>query len=113
MPAAVGESAGTRASSGAENIANAGKLGKQLASEQQTMELLRGRGEPIAGAGTNKPINDIARITSEYGGSETSWQKVTRSAYKSNDGSILQSRAYQNVETGEVQEVKTRITTTK
>jgi len=85
-------------------------LKKSLASEQQTAELAGGKGQPMAGVGTGKPIRDLPRLISQYGGSENDWQKVGSSSYTAADGSKFETHAYRNVRTGKVVEMKTKIT---
>ncbi|MFL6603184.1 MAG: hypothetical protein ACJ8R9_17900 [Steroidobacteraceae bacterium] len=85
----------------AESIANAPKLAKQLGSEEGVAELMSGGGKAIAGAGTKVPLRDAPRLVSEYGGEPGDWAKITSTA----EGN-LQTRAYRNVITGEVVELK-------
>lgn len=72
-------------------------------------ELAQGEGKPMAGAGTEKVIRDVARILNKYGGTPDSWSKVTSTTYKADDGSIVETHAYQNTDTGEVVEQKSKL----
>jgi hypothetical protein len=69
---------------------------------------MNGGGTPIAGAGTTTPLRDVARSTTEYGGSEFDWAKVRSSNYGASDGVSFETHAYQNVQTGEIVEPKTK-----
>jgi RHS repeat-associated protein len=86
---------------GAKGAANAGKLGKQLASEEGVAELLSGGGKVIAGPGTKTPLRDVGRLVSEYGGSAEQWVKVTSTAERH-----LQTHGYRNLVTGQLVELK-------
>lgn len=89
------------ARAGAQNAANAGRLSRQLGSQEGVGELLSGGGKAIAGAGTNVPLRDVGRLVSQYGGKASDWAKVTSTA-----PGHLQTHAYRNVVTGEVVELK-------
>jgi RHS repeat-associated protein len=89
---------------GAQNVANASKLAKQLGSQEGVAELLSGGGKAIAGAGTKVPLRDVGRLVSEHGGRPGDWAKITSTA----EGH-LQTHAYRNVVTGEVIELKSII----
>lgn len=89
------------ARAGAQNAANAGRLSRQLGSQEGVGELLSGGGKAIAGAGTNVPLRDVGRLVSQYGGKAGDWAKVTSTA-----PGHLQTHAYRNVVTGEVVELK-------
>jgi hypothetical protein len=84
------------------------KLNKQLASESQAEELLRGQGQPIAGAGTTVPLRDAPRLAKQHGGEASDWAKVRSSNFKASDGTSFETHAYQNVKTGAVVEIKTK-----
>ncbi len=83
-------------------------LQKQLASEMQANELLAGGGEPMAGAGGRKPIDDLPRLMSDYGGAPEDWSKIRSSNFKAADGTSFEVHAYRNIRTGEVVELKTK-----
>jgi hypothetical protein len=94
----------------AKNLAKeALALRKQLASEPQMAELLHSGGRPIFGAGTNRQLNDAARLSKQYGGNADGWAKVRSSSYRAPDGTIFEIHAYRNVATGRVVEMKTVI----
>jgi hypothetical protein len=84
------------------------RLGKQLASEAQTGELMAGGGQSMAGAGAKKPINDNNRIVQQHGGSAEDWAKVRSSSYTAADGVRFETHAYQNTVTGAIVELKTK-----
>jgi hypothetical protein len=80
-------------------------LWKQLSSEEGVAELLAGGGRAIAGAGArSKSINDVARLVNTYGGHPEQWAKVTSTA-----AGHIQTRAYRNVITGQLVELKSVI----
>jgi RHS repeat-associated protein len=85
-------------------LSEAVQLSKQLASAEGVAELLNGGGRLIGGAGTSKPIRDVARLVSEHGGRAEDWVKVTSTA-----PGRIQTHAYKNVVTGEVVELKSMV----
>jgi hypothetical protein len=99
--AKLAEEAAGAVRGGAQSIANASKLAKQLSSEEGAAELLSGGGKAVAGAGTKVPLRDVGRLVSEYGGKPGDWAKITSTAEEH-----LQTHAYRNVVTGEVVELK-------
>ncbi|MGC1629939.1 MAG: RHS repeat-associated core domain-containing protein, partial [Candidatus Acidiferrales bacterium] len=84
------------ASGGESKSVDAVNLGKALASEAQVAE----KGSAIIGAGTNKALNQAARLSSEYGGNAADWSKMTSTAYRSADGSVISTHWYENVVSG-------------
>jgi RHS repeat-associated protein len=84
-------------------------LAKSLASEGQVAELLSGGGRAIAGVGAKKAIEDLPRLTATYGGSAADWAKISSSAYKASDGTVMSVHAYKNVTTGVIVELKTAL----
>ena len=82
----------------------AGKLARQLGSEEGVAELVSGGGKAIVGAGTNKRLNDVGRLVKEYGGKAGDWAKVTSTA-----PGHAQTHAYRNVATGKIVELKSII----
>ncbi len=82
----------------------AGRLGRQLGSEEGVAELVSGGGRAIAGAGTNVPLRDVGRLVKEYGGKAGDWAKVTSTA-----PGHAQTHAYRNVATGKIVELKSII----
>jgi RHS repeat-associated protein len=103
--------AAAAARGGAQNAANALRLGKQLASEAGSAELFAGGGKVMAGAGARTPIRDVARLTSEYGGKPGDWAKVTSGTHKFSDLTTIEVHGYRNVATGQVVELKSKIGT--
>ncbi|MBI1854181.1 MAG: RHS repeat-associated core domain-containing protein [Planctomycetes bacterium] len=83
-------------------------LAKAEASAAQMEEVMSGGGAAFAGAGTAKPLNDIQRLMSEYGGSATDWVKIRSSNYVAPDGVSFEVHAYQNIRTTQVVEYKTK-----
>jgi RHS repeat-associated protein len=78
-------------------------LAKMMQSEAGVAQLLAGGGEVIAGAGHKTPIGDIARLLTQYGGTNADWVKIT-----STTGG-LQTHAYKNITTQVVVELKSKI----
>ncbi|MCP4404629.1 MAG: RHS repeat-associated core domain-containing protein [bacterium] len=91
------------------NQANAQRLQQQLASEEQMSELLTGQGEPIIGSGTNNNLRAAQRLAEEYGGNPGDWAKVRSSNKAHVTGYNQETHAYQNMKTGEIVEMKTKI----
>jgi hypothetical protein len=83
----------------ADNAATAPQLGKQLASEAQLAELRTTGGIPMAGHQPDKPIRDINRLITEYGGKAADWRKVSSRNYTSQDGTQFEIHAYWNAAT--------------
>ncbi|MFN9339034.1 MAG: hypothetical protein ACK6BZ_06055, partial [Candidatus Kapaibacterium sp.] len=86
------------------NVADGVKLGKRLASEQQTKET----GTTMAGAGHKRKIDDEERLVKVYGGDASSWTKKSSSTYSSKDGKIIETHWYEK--DGIKYEMKTKIT---
>jgi RHS repeat-associated protein len=88
-------------------------LNKSLASQEQMGQLAAGQGAPIAGAGTSTVLRDADRLAAQYGGSPADWQKVSSAHYTpaGSEGTTagFETHAYQNVKTGQVVEMKTKI----
>ena len=87
----------------ASSAASALRLSKKLASEAQMSEA----GVPMAGAGTTTAIRDVNRLVGQYGGNAADWSKMTSTAFKASDGTIIQTHWYQNDVLGLVVEKKT------
>jgi hypothetical protein len=85
-------------------------LGRALASEAQAAELLAGKGDAIAGAGTRTVLKDASRLAAEYGGTPADWSKITSSHYTPPGSAGAQTgsatHAYQNIKTGQIVEMK-------
>jgi RHS repeat-associated protein len=90
----------------AKNAADAIRLKKSLAGEQQTKEV----GEPFAGAGTPKKLKEADRLSNTYGGNPNDWSKMSSSSCKAPDGTQIETHWYENIRTGERVEPKTVIT---
>jgi RHS repeat-associated protein len=91
----------------AHNLANFGKLKRDLASQQQMGEL-KDTAEIMAGKGGRVPIRDAPRLSSEHGGAPEDWSKIRSSNYKAEDGTSFETHAYRNETTGQVVEPKTK-----
>jgi hypothetical protein len=85
------------------------KLEKSLASEAQTATVMAGEGEAIAGAGTKTELRDAPRLASQYGGNSADWAKVSGGNHVAQDGTKIETHAYQNTKTGQVVEPKTKL----
>jgi len=94
---------------GTADAASGERLQKQLANEERVSQLTGGEGESMAGAGAKKPIHDIDRLVSQYGGSPEDWAKVRSSNFTAPDGTKFEVHGYRNVKTGELQELKTKL----
>ncbi|HEV2465380.1 MAG TPA: RHS repeat-associated core domain-containing protein [Acidobacteriaceae bacterium] len=86
-------------------------LNKSLASQEQMGELAAGKGTPIAGAGTKTALRDADQLAAQYGGQPGDWQKVASENYKPGGakGGGFETHAYQNVKTGQVVEMKSKM----
>jgi len=106
-PAAAGKGAGAApyASGEAHSAANAIKLNKNLASQQQVGEI----GSRIAGEGTGVPFRDAERFAGQYGGRPADWVKMSSSSHVAPDGTKFQTHWVQNMSTGQRVEFKTKI----
>jgi len=89
----------------AENAADAVRLKKSLASEQQMKEV----GKAIAGAGTEVPLREADRLSKTYGGNPSQWAKKTSSSFTVPDGARFETHWYENAKTGQRIEYKTKI----
>ena len=70
----------------------------------------------IAGVGSPESINDIERIIKTYGGTEQDWVKLSSRQIKFDKGYLVPTRIiklelhwYENINTGEKVEVKTKL----
>jgi RHS repeat-associated protein len=100
----IGSSIEDWASSSASNSAQGVQLAKSLASEQQMGE----PGTPIAGDGSNTPLKDVDRLVRQYGGDAGDWSKMTSDSYRSSDGIQFETHWYENTQTGQQVEFKTK-----
>ncbi|HEX4000852.1 MAG TPA: RHS repeat-associated core domain-containing protein [Pirellulales bacterium] len=82
------------------------QLNKQLASAEQIGQ----GGTAMAGAGTNTPIRVANELAAQYGGQAADYAKMGSSSYTASDGVQFETHWYQNVQTGEQFEFKTKIT---
>ena len=97
------------AGSKVEKTADAIKLEKQLASEQQASKIQSGKGDAIAGAGTNKELRDAARLEAQHGGKAGDWSKVDGGNHVAADGTKIETHGYENKATGQIVELKTKL----
>ena len=81
----------------AADAMNAAKLGKDLASEEQMVEV----GTRIAGAGTQDPLRIAQQLARDYGGEPGDWAKMSSSARDFPDGTHVETHWYENVVTGQ------------
>jgi len=88
---------------------NAVKLEKQLASESQLSKVMSGEGTPIAGAGTGTELREADRLAADHGGNASDWSKVDGGNHVASDGTKIETHAYQNQQTGQVVEPKTKL----
>jgi RHS repeat-associated protein len=72
--------------------ADAIAFGKSLASEGQIAET----GTAIAGSGSSVAFRDSGRLAATYGGNAADWSKMTSSAYRAGDGSVVSTHWYEN-----------------
>lgn len=93
----------------ASSAASKLNLSKGLASQEGVGQILKGKGQPIAGAGTKTALRDAPRLAEQYGGKPGEWAKVTSQTYRAADGTPVATHAYQNTATGQIVEVKTKI----
>jgi len=94
-----------QASGGAHSAADAVRLNKSLAGQQQMGEA----GARMAGQGTGKVFRDAGRVAQEYGGNPQDWVKVTSSSHVAPDGVQFETHWVENIRTGQRVEWKTKI----
>jgi hypothetical protein len=82
------------------------QLNKQLASAEQIGQ----GGTALAGAGTNTPLRVANELATQYGGQAADYAKMGSTSYTASDGVQFETHWYQNVQTGERFEFKTKIT---
>jgi len=90
-----------------------------LASEQQMAELAGGGGTVTHGPTTKQPLRQGERLAAQHGGEAGTYQKVSSSSYKAEDGGHVETHAldgghvethaFRNSETGKIIEPKTVI----
>ena len=100
---------------GANSAMQGRNLARQLTSEEQMGQALAGRGEPVFGAGTNRRLLDAERLSQQYGGSPAEWAKMRGASsdvhgIQTPAGNNFEIHWYQNVKTGKVVELKTKVT---
>jgi hypothetical protein len=100
---------------GASSPLQAQNLARQLTSEEQLGQAKAGQGEPIFGAGTNQPLLDAQRLSQQYGGNPADWAKMGGESsavhgVQTPAGNNFETHWYQNMRTGQVVEIKTKIT---
>lgn len=115
IPFATGAGAAYRGVKAAERAAEASSamsrlnLSKQLASQQGVGQIMAGKGQAIAGAGTKTALRDAGRLAEQYGGKAGDWAKVSSTNFRAADGTPISTHAYQNTATGQIVEMKTKI----
>jgi hypothetical protein len=87
----------------AHNAADAVKLNKSLASQQQLGEA----GTIMAGTGGRVPFRDAGRVAQQYGGNPADWVKKTSSSHTVN-GTTFETHWVENIRTGQRVEFKTK-----
>jgi hypothetical protein len=110
---------GSAASSAARGAARGGLaqsaksgllLSKSLASEAQVANALRGLGgRVVAGGGSKSVLRDAGRLAKQYGGKESDWAKMSSETWRASDGTGVETHWYQNISTGQVEEVKSKL----
>ena len=98
----------------ATSNAQAQNLARQLTSEEQMGQALSGQGTPLIGAGTDKALLDADRLAQQYGGNPGDWAKMGSESSAAHGvqtpaGDNFETHWYQNVNTGQVVEIKTKI----
>lgn len=107
-----GARAGSRASDSdndgepASSATSGRDLNRSLASESQ----MSGAGTPIAGAGAKAQLRVADDLAEKYSGNPGDWAKMSSEKYTGPDGKQFEMHWYENVETGERVEYKTKIT---
>lgn len=82
---------------GANNAANAIRLSKSLAHQEQKSEV----GKIIAGNGSKATFRDAVKIAKQFGGSASDWvKKTSTSVFKAADGTQVQTHWVENLKTG-------------
>ncbi len=98
----------------ASSAIQAQSLARQLTSEEQAGQILQGDGHPLIGAGTGRPLQAADRLAQDYGGAPEDWVKVGSDSSAAHGvqtpaGKNFEIHAYQNVKTGQVVEMKTKV----
>ena len=86
--------------------ANATKLNKQLASQQQLGE----KGTTIAGPGAKQPFRDAKRAARDHGGDPADFVKKSSSSHATPGGTKFETHFIENTKTGQRFEHKTIFT---
>ena len=100
---------------GANSAIQGENLARQLTSEEQMSQALSGEGKPIFGAGTSEPLDNADRLADQYGGHPEDWTKMRSKSsevhgVQTPNGNKFETHWYQNIKTGQVVEIKTKIT---
>jgi filamentous hemagglutinin len=98
-----------RAAGEAHDAAEAVRLQKRLASEQQVGEILSGEAKSIVGAGSKGGLRDAGRLAEQHGGKAGDWAKVRSSSFTAKDGTQFEIHAYRNTKTGQTVGRKTKL----
>jgi hypothetical protein len=89
-------------------------LARQLTSEEQVGQALSRQGKPLIGPGTSKTLDDAGRLARQYGGDPADWAKMgskssAEHGVQTSAGKYFETHWYQNIKTGQVVEIKTKI----
>ena len=113
----AGVAKGASAAKGrASNLVNSRNLARQLTSEEQLAQAMAGKGEAIMGAGTDEPLwqSTTNKLCRDYGGSPADWAKMRSDSSATHGtttpaGGNFETHWYQNIQTGQAVEFKTKI----
>jgi RHS repeat-associated protein len=87
----------------------AGSSALEDASANLLSEAQAGIGKPIIGAGTKSGLTGAERLAEEYGGDPYDWAKMTTRHFDLGDGRSIQVHWYENLDTGQGVEWKTKL----
>jgi hypothetical protein len=85
------------------------KLEKALASEAQSAKILAGKGEVLAGAGSEKALKQGERLAKDVGGKAEDWSKVSGGSHVAKDGTKIETHAFENKKIDTVTQMKTKL----
>lgn len=114
VEAAAGEGATGVGSGCTPSPIQASNLARQLTSEEQLAQAQAGNGTPLIGAGTTRVLDAAPRLARQYGGNASDWAKMGGDSSAGRGvqmpgGGYFEIHWYQNLKTGQVVEVKTKI----
>jgi hypothetical protein len=89
------------------------ELNRDLTSREQMGQAIEGRGEAMA-EGAKGEVRDADRLAAQYGGEPGDWNKMrSESSDKhgatTNEGNNFETHWYENTQTGQIEEMKTKI----